>query len=293
MGGVSRENTWNNEVNVGIARIAVPFGVDRDRYVESCYRKERVCVIVDNGGTLVKDCYIDSSILQSIKFPPSYRELGSRVVFVMNSKNPVPIIVANISKSFDRNISREESFSIYREYKGGVLSIVGSGEGKLYINLSNIDGADVKISSRGVGSSIELNSDGIVTLNSEDDITANSSKKVVHNVLNDVGDIEKSLEVSENGLRYWDDKDSKFEISYEEGKIKHHEGSEPIPLGDTLKSELNKLNSKFNTLVDILANTVVVPSDGGAALQTAIKLTVQPLSDADFDDINSEKSFID
>ena len=292
MKGVERSEIWNNNVQVGLAYIVVPFGIDRDNFVQSCYRKERVHIAVERGS-IVKNCYIDSSVLQRIKFPADSTKLGSQVVFVMEKFRKVPFVIATVTRNMERVISDEETINIQRSLNGGNLSIVGKGDGTLLINLESSDYSKLIIHTTGENSVIDVNSDGLITLNAKDDVTINSSKTIVKNFLNDQGLVEKSLILDDTGLKYQDDKGNKFSIDYDSNKIIHNEGSQPIPLGTELKDQLDKLNKKFNKFLDTYLNTPVVPSDGGLAVQTAVKIAVSTFKDADFDKINSEKSFID
>ena len=59
-------------------------------------------------------------------------------------------------------------------------------------------------------------------------------------------------------------------------------------LGDTLRTEITKLNAKFDALIAVLQAWVPVPNDGGAALKTALS-AVFALSGADFSQILSSK----
>lgn len=292
MSGVSREQSWNDNISVGIGYIGIPFGVDRDKFVKSCYRRNRVHVITDRGS-IRKNCYIDSDVIQEIKFPETCESLGSQIVFVMDSFLKIPIVIANISRTRERVASGENQINIQRSYNGGLLSIVGSGEGKLLINLENSKSSKLLINLSGESSNLEINNKGYTMLSSNNDITINSATKVVKNVLNQSGNVQSSITLDQTGFKYEDDKGNVLFIDYENDKIIHNEGSQPIPLGTELKDQLDKLNEKFNTFLNTYSNTPVVPSDGGAAVQTAVKLAVSTLKDADFKDINSQKSFID
>ena len=290
--GIERSEIWNNNVQVGLAYIVIPFGVDRNDFVQSCYRKERVHIAVERGS-IVKNCYIDSSVLQRIKFPEDSTKLGSQVVFVMEKFRKVPFVIATVTRNMERVISDEETINIQRSLNGGNLSIVGKGDGTLLINLESSDYSKLIIHATGENSVIDVNSDGLITLNAKDDVTINSSKTIVKNFLNDQGLVEKSMTLDDTGLKYQDDKGNKFSIDYGSNKIIHNEGSQPIPLGTELKDQLDKLNKKFNKFLDTYINTPVVSGDGGKAVQTAVQIAVSTLKDADFDKINSEKSFID
>lgn len=78
--GVSRERQSDSPYSVGYGYIAIPSGVDRDDYIDTCFRRERVTVITDLGGVF-NDCYITSDALQRISFPSDIEE--KVVVFVL------------------------------------------------------------------------------------------------------------------------------------------------------------------------------------------------------------------
>ena len=293
MNSVTKQYQYNSKVVVGTGFIAIPFGVDRDNFVETCYRTERVCIVPDHGGTLVKNCYIDSGVLQQIKFPENYESVGSRIVFIVDRFSNIPIVVANISKVNERLLSSEGSFVLSKKINDGELTINGDGSGNLLINLFNVEGSLIKLNIKGKDSVLEVNSDGIVTYNSVDDITFNSKKKVVQNVLNERGEVEKYITLDKSGLHYSDDKGNNFTIDYINNKIIHHEGSQPIVKGEELLNELNKLKNKLDSFINSFSDVVPVPSDGGLAIQQAVVAALVDQEDADFSNINSEKSFID
>lgn len=293
MRGVEKDTAWNSSVSVGIGYIAIPFGVDRDTFVKGCYRRERVSIVLEHGSTMVRNCYIDTNVLQQVKFPSSCEELGSPVVFVMDKFNRLPVVVASFTRSRERVISEEESFTIERQINGGNLSIVGTGDGKLLISLDSKTGSRVKIRVKGENSSVDLKCDGKTEVYSKDEVIISSSNKTSQNLLNQVGDVQGSLTLDSSGLKYSDDKGNEIFVDYVNSRVVHHKGSQPVPLGTTLKSELEKLNSKLETLINSLSNTPPVPGDGGSAIQTAVKLALLATEDVDFSDINSEKSYID
>jgi len=290
--GVERPEIWNNNISVGLGYIVVPFGVDRDKFVQSCYRRERVHIAIERGS-MVKNCYIDSSVLQRIQFPETNTKLGSQIVFVMEKFKKTPFVIACVTRNSERIISDEESINIQKSFNKGLLSIVGKGDGNLFINLESLDQSKLIINLTGNNPILDIKSEGTIILYSKNDITINSSKTIVKNFLNDDGLVEKSLTLDVEGLRYEDGKGNKFTIDYTNNKIIHNEGSQPIPLGTELKDQLDKLNKKFNKFLDTYINTPVVPSDGGKAIQTAVQIATVSMKDADFDNINSEKSFID
>lgn len=290
--GVERSELWNSAVSVGLGYVSIPFGVDRDSFVQSCYRKERVYVAIERGS-LVKNCYIDSSVLQRIKFPKTCNQLGSQVVFVMEKYKKTPIVIGCFTRNQERVISDEESINIQRSYNGGLLSIVGKGDGTIFVNLEGVDSAKMIVHLTGDNSELNVNSDGTITLNAKDQVTVNSSTQIIKNYLNDQGLVEKSLILDDIGLTYKDDHGNKFFIDYNNNKIFHNNGSQPIPLGSELKTQVERLNEKFNKFLEVFIDTPATSGDGGKTIQTAVQMATSLLKDADFDSINSAKSFVE
>ena len=122
----------------------------------------------------------------------------------MEKFRKVPFVIATVTRNMERVISDEETINIQRSLNGGNLSIVGNGDGTLLINLESSDYSKLIIHTTGENSIIDVNSDGLITLNAKDDVTINSSRTIVKNFLNDQGLVEKSLTLDDTGLTYRD-----------------------------------------------------------------------------------------
>ena len=118
----------------------------------------------------------------------------------MEKFRKVPFVIATVTRNMERVISDEETINIQRSLNGCNLSIVGKGDGTLLINLESSDYSKLIIHTTGENSVIDVNSDGLITLNAKDDVTVNSSKTIVKNFLNDQGLVEKSLTLDDTGL---------------------------------------------------------------------------------------------
>ena len=85
--GVKRENIENYNYPVGFGYITIPYDVDRDLYIKTCYRKERVAIQLDDGGGIIRNCYVGKTAMQNIEFPENFDKLGSGVFFIVPKFN--------------------------------------------------------------------------------------------------------------------------------------------------------------------------------------------------------------
>ena len=171
--GVYRERQDNSIEPIGFGYIAIPEDVDRDIFIDTCFRKKKVTIITTSGG-VVDDCYITSSTLQNIQFPIKSGGKGSCVVFVSNRFNTKPIIVGVISGDISSDFLREHLYQLRKTVGNVDIEILADPTQKnLTINLSSKDGGIININSKGSDNSvINLSSSGSINLKS--DISLNS-----------------------------------------------------------------------------------------------------------------------
>lgn len=139
MEGISRQNTENYGYPVGFGYITIPNGVDRDLYIETCYRKERVAIQLDDGGGVRMNCYVGKTAMQNIIFPEKFDQLGSAVFFIVPKFNNIPVIIDVVSKADETQLLLENSFKKSIHSKTASVSIEGRGNsGELFINVESL-----------------------------------------------------------------------------------------------------------------------------------------------------------
>jgi hypothetical protein len=164
----------NSRFLPGIGYIIVPSNVSRDKYVETCYRKERVSILIENGGGVVHDCLITRETLREIFFPKAFKDqgkvlLGSPVVFISSLESDIPIIIGVFSNGGENLDVKENVFSFKKVFGENTVSISGNAE-EAIININVIGHSDV--------SRLNIN---VVNVNETAELTINVAGKVTIN----------------------------------------------------------------------------------------------------------------
>ena len=181
MEGITRERSSNSAYPIGSGYIVIPSDVDRDIYIETCYRKERVAVQLDDGGSVLKNCFIDKSKIQEIIFPQTNKELGSCVIFVYDRYKSMPIVIGIISKKGDLQLLQENSFKKSVRSDTGSVSVEGKAkDGNLFINVEsdfeNSGNIFINLKSKNNTSKFNVNCFGDISIYSEGDTSLETLK---------------------------------------------------------------------------------------------------------------------
>ena len=311
---IRRHTTKAQSYSCGIGWIAVPSGVTRAEYVQTVLRTGMVNIITKDGA-IINQAHIDKSILNLIKFPASYQELGSAIVWlnipVMNR-----YVIINMLQS-------PEGGSIYEEteYEYGRTDLLGSSlingngaSGRLLLSTHRAGGGSVveisatdtqsqednsgssllllkvtgtlKEQIRGTKQTAVTNGTTLQIKNGQEDsikttITADRGSVNV-SIVDDEDNVVELKYVKDEGLSYKDQYENEIIANETNIQIKAKEavnlgdGAEPIVLGDTLKSTLEDLISAIKT--------ITVP--------TAMGPSGTPINFAQFDAINTTLSSI-
>ena len=111
----------------GFGYVLIPEGVDRDKFVDTCFRTNKISIIDDSAGNIIHGCFISNEALQNIQFPRKVGEKGTPVMWISQSYMNQPMIVGTFVATNGRIPMRsDEEFSILREWDKGSLSITGS-----------------------------------------------------------------------------------------------------------------------------------------------------------------------
>lgn len=272
--GVARDQSPDIRTAMNKGYIIVPNGVDRNEYIETCLRTQRVSILVEGGGGVMHNCILSNHILQDIIFPENNitvqeegaEILGSGIIFFQEPYSGIIVIIAIIPKQDDLIYSSENVTKFFRTKNGKYASITIDGNsGSIIINS---DGGVVGVNVKGRESSLEVVSEGSVNVSSEKNITIFTTNDIVLESL-------KTTQI----------KPEKFMVG---------EGEHPIPLGDELKDQLEKLSTRVDNIVDVLKNNI--PSAAlhpNPAWSRIINPIVSLWQKESFDGMNSELSFTD
>lgn len=298
MSGRNRVSNFSSPVGFGY--IVVPTDIDRDVYVKTCYRKERVAIQLDYGGSVIKNCFVSRKAIQDLKFPATSDELGSCVAFIVPEFHNIPIIIDVVSKADESQLHEENSFMKRVTTKSGLVSVIGKGDtGELFINVESRDddagNIHITLKNGKNKSKFNLNCFGDVNVFANGRINLKALKEVNIQSVYFEGAVEKmssQIQVNPDGFLV-KDKAGNSIISNKEGQIKVHEGSHPAALADELKSQLEIMKSRIDSVISVLKNAQATSATSAvyAAAITAGMETIVNIED--FGNINSSKLFID
>lgn len=268
--GITRRGISNKLYSSGIGYIITPPNLDEETYIRECYAKEQVSMFTHEGG-LYHNVRIDRRVLQDIEFPTAQMvkegKTGSAVVYVTEYVKNLPIIVAVLSKGDETQTLSDKEFKLVKSLNGNLVTISGRG-----------DTGEISISAIGNGDN------GRMTIN-----VSNSNKSAQLNLV-----VKGNINIDVDG-------DTNLQVSGDinlksDGVVNLHDGSQPIPLGDELKTQIEKSNAVLNAILTVVnaMPPVLEPGNGAAsALQAAFKLACTSLNVGVFTNINSDKSFTD
>jgi hypothetical protein len=125
-------------INLGYGYVIIPTGVDRKQYVDTCYNRERISVILDGGQGMLIDCYVDKQSIKEIVFPESSKYLGS-CVCLLQQKYKKGVILGVVSSENESQLLKEYDIRLEKvDIDGNTSSIRGNArDGNMSLNVSN------------------------------------------------------------------------------------------------------------------------------------------------------------
>jgi len=305
---VSKLGVPGNRLTAGVGFLYIPKDLAREKFVTACYKNGTVSFVTEHGERF-DNVKVSKNLFKELEFPDSTDVLGSEVFWVLTPKYKQPVIVGILMRNGEFLNLAEGQFLLSKKTSAGYVEVFGSVKdgSNLVLKLeSEIPNGKILIAStsRDNSGEIELYADGKTKIDSSGQVEVHSSQEV----LMDVTDYENtpndqlSLSLSkDNGFTYTDafsnriscDKDGTITL-FPAVKLMIQEGTEPIPLGTTLKENLNKEKSVLTDLLDTLKNVTPVSVVSGSpdATWSALILQLQTIVNrGDYSNINSEVSF--
>lgn len=300
--GIRRQRRANQLPSDGIGYIIIPNGVEESEFKSYCYTRERVCIMLEQGGSMVKDCYITKHALRDIEFPDisdgNRNKTGSCVVFVADGFNNKPLIVGVLSKEDESQLLTEFKFKQEKLYKNNVVSIEGDAEkGVLSIDVNDKDDFGViNISAKGkVGGKLNIICQSEANIFADEKINIKTAGEINLKTYNSVsGEVNCELGISNQNIEI------KPLIAFKIGN-----GVSPIPKGDKNSNTLTNIKSVLDSLKTALSNfaaTEVTASVSYPPMATGFSTLVSDLEtiadsiddlESDIAEINSIKSFVE
>lgn len=299
--GISRQSVPNYSYQTGFGYIILPIDIDRESYIKTCYRKERVAIRLDSGGGVFTNCFISKSAIQEIKFPATNDQLGSCVAYIVPEFHNIPIIVGVLSKADETQLLEENSFEKVVSTKQAKVSVSGKGKtGELFINVESENESEgniyITLKSKDNTSKFQLSCFGDINIYSEGKTNLKALNQVnleSFYIEDNQQKISAKIILDENGFLFEDKFENKIQSNLE-GKIEIHKGSQPILLGDETVIQLEKMKKRIDDLIDLLntANQAITFEVGFRAILTA-GISLLSLDKEDFGNIKSKKLFIE
>jgi len=195
---------------------------------------------------------------------------------------------------------REDGLEYYKKYYafyvGKVLSIDDPEQiGRIEVSLPEISGSQ----STGFAYPITL-STGFVNLPKKDDfviiVFKNGDVRFPHYLGTwwGKGEFPEKAKESYGKIYLWQSPNGSYILINDDEEVLELNGKTYKAVkGDTLKTEIDKLNAQMDAIRQAVQNWVVVPNDGGAAFKTLLSSLFLTKPQSDFSDILSDKVKLD
>ncbi len=214
--------------SAGIGYIIVPIDkdVDRNQYVEDCYRSQTVSMQGGKYSGVFHNVAIDREVIKNIQFPKEKGQTGTPVVWVNIMPFNKPVIIASLQYETDYYLNDEGEWNVSREFDGNhidmswktkkntidisIHSEVGT-PGKFNINVINPDKT----------SEFNVYVKGRIKLHASEDMSIISDKKITLHVMDENSEDKMLLMYEANkGLSYIDEFENEITIKDKEVRIK-------------------------------------------------------------------------
>ena len=200
----------------GIGYIILLKDIDRDNYIETCYRTSTVSM-VKQTGEYYRDIKVGKGLLNTIEFPEDEEKRGTPVVWVLDYVSGMPIVVATLQ--FGKEISGLQEWELLfsKTYEGNNISIGGNAkEGNFNLNVT-----------AGGNGLLNIRSDDLINLFAKN-LFLNSETTTLNNQSEIVLKVKKTGEDPTTtivyklgtGFNYKDEFDNEIEINKDHIKFK-------------------------------------------------------------------------
>ena len=250
--------------SVGTGYISVPQDVDRDLYVEDCFRNGYVAVQTDFGEFLDRVA-IDKTSLKDIDFPIDSEHLGSFVVWVSIPKHKIPVVIGVLMKNDELWDVTENQFQLRKEINGTVVEINGDADqGVVSINVAGGESngvLNITVNNKDSAGKINLIVDGELNIQSGNKIAVLARNEILLKIKDSINSPDKETIISYKngtGFSYKDEFDN--EVTVEDQQL-------------TVKSPKTNLGNGDYSLKDLFYD--IISEVSKSTVQT--QMGIQPL----------------
>ena len=252
----------------GVGFVVVPSDLDRNEYIEDCYRTKTLTINGGFGFGFFRKVPCPLNVLENIDFPLE-NERGTAVIWLKEEVTG-NIVIANWLQGeeeyYQSGIGKKR---ILKKVDDKIIEILFNAEdSELFINLlgdsDNPSNLKIKVNSKNKDSVFDLTSDNKVSISAAKDLTLKSFNALKAVVLKENGGILGEMKyIKGTGFQYTDEFENKIIAKKDEvqiiakKKINLGNGKEPMVLGDTL---VNTLSSLIDAISAITVTTPNGPS---------------------------------
>lgn len=165
--------------------IMIPRNVDRESYIQNCFRMNRVCVLIE-GGLFKTDVYITNEAIQNISFPEEVGKKGTQVIIASGVFRNQPVIIGTIQGNDETQAWSEDIIRFRRTVKGTTMMICMDPKNKqMNVNVFSEEKADLNI--RMVGNTenkINVQTSGEINVVADEKVKVTGYKKIEAEIIN-------------------------------------------------------------------------------------------------------------
>lgn len=186
--GVSRQVQQNSANPINHGYVAIPEGIDRDAFIETCLRRNRVTIVTEYGA-VINECYVLKNVLQTIDFPEDIGLKGSCVCYVCGDFSNKPIVIGVIDENDQSDLLNENMFYLRKKMNGTDILMQGDpNNGSLIINVTSQDPSDITIAVKGnEENELNIESSGFVNVKADKGVNVKSFETITGAII----DVEK------------------------------------------------------------------------------------------------------
>lgn len=277
----TQNNGVRNSNGIGYVIIKAKDNASRKKYIQNCILKGSVTIALENGG-FIENVPVLKHVWNDIEFPQLGNKMGSLVLWNNIDKANVIVITGVIPKNNEIINRNENEFFIGRAFTQEV-------DGKQvtnYIEISgNADSGKINISIDGG------QDDGELSINLFNQNKSTKLNVIVKGDINFDGSNDTNFTTKNN-----------FNASAQnilnllaKKSINLGTGKEPLVLGNTLKTEIEKTNNLLQVIVKVLTGAPITEAGNGApsSLQQSLASAIRTQNLGDFSKILSKLSNTD
>jgi len=251
----------SGNMSCSIGYVAVPDGEDRDKYVEDCYRTNRITMYGGMHYGYFHNVSVDIDSIQRIKFPKDNKSFGSPVLWVNIPIWNKPAIIAVFNYEDDYFALEEECRNTSLERNGRQIDISKrADDATIDIHIrgdSNVPGhLNLNIINDNKTCELNVYVTGKTTLSSTEQLTLRSDKKLELIVVDKNSKKKLDLTYEDgNGLHYKDEFENEVTMDEDGIKIVTHNNIDIVSGENTVSMDDSGIN------IDAGGNPIFVGGD--------------------------------